>query len=326
MLNPQQSLETGNSFLDTLSLGVRSRFRQHLEPHTLKQGVLLGEPGVEVDHIYFPVRGVISTVALMRDGNAVEVGFAGHDGFSSIAAAFGSRVTPHTTVVQIAGSVLRMPVDLFLQEAAADRELHRRAIAYGEYSFIAATQFAACNRLHAIEARYARWLLMANDRVGGEHFRLTQEYAAEMLGVRRASVTLVAGALSAAGAISYRRGNIKVLDRRRLTQTACECYGAVNDELQRLMGYSVRFDTTVERSANRLANLPAGVISRYDITNDGHPHSERPGENARRPKRPRQTTRPVHPGRGAGGPHNRHGVDRAQHRRVAENGPAGKRR
>jgi CRP-like cAMP-binding protein len=195
------------------------------------------------------VSGVISTVALMRDGNAVEVGFAGHDGFSSIAVAFGSRTTPHTTVVQIAGKVLRMPADAFLRLTAADRDLHTRALAYGEYSFIAATQFAACNRLHPIEARYARWLLMADDRVGGDSFMLTQEYAAEMLGVRRASVTLVAGALSASGAISYRRGNIRVLDRSRLLDTACECYGAVNDELQRLMGYSVRFDPDIEQSA-----------------------------------------------------------------------------
>lgn len=249
MSNPQLPLETGNSFLDTLPIHIRSRFAAYLEPRTLKQGVLLGEPGVAIDDVYFPVRGVISTVALMSDGNAVEVGFAGHDGFSSIAVAFGSRVTPHTTVVQIAGSVFRMPAELFLEHMAHDRELHRRALAYGEYSFIAATQFAACNRLHPIEARYARWLLMADDRVGGQPFMLTQEYAAEMLGVRRASVTLVAGSLSAHGAISYRRGNIQVFDRQRLLETACECYGAVNDELQRLMGYSVRFDPGVEQTA-----------------------------------------------------------------------------
>jgi CRP-like cAMP-binding protein len=247
--NPQQPFETGNSFLDTLPLDIRSRFQMHLEPEHLKQGAVLGEPGVPVDQIYFPVRGVISTVASMSDGNAVEVGFAGHDGFSSIALAFGRRETPHTTVVQIAGSVLRMPAHIFLHQSAANAELHARALAYGEYSFIAATQFAACNRLHAIEGRYARWLLMADDRVGGAPFMLTQEYAAEMLGVRRASVTLVAGTLSAAGAISYRRGNIQVLNRDRLLDTACECYGAVNDELQRLMGYSVRFDPDVEQSA-----------------------------------------------------------------------------
>ena len=249
MINPQQQLETGNSFLDALPLDLRSRFMPHLAPENLKQGVLLGEPGVPVDQVYFPVSGVISTVALMRDGNAVEVGFAGHDGFSSISVAFGSRTTPHTTVVQIAGKVLRMPAEAFLRLTSADRDLHTRALAYGEYSFIAATQFAACNRLHPIEARYARWLLMADDRVGGDSFMLTQEYAAEMLGVRRASVTLVAGALSANGAISYRRGNIRVLDRDRLLSTACECYGAVNDELQRLMGYSIRFDRDIEQSA-----------------------------------------------------------------------------
>ena len=242
-------MRTGNSFLDTLPTGVRSHFLEHLEPLTLKQGTILGQAGVAVEYVYFPTGGVISTVALMTDGDAVEVGFAGHDGFSSIALAFGSRVTPHTTIVQIAGSVLRMPAEIFLRVAATDATLLARALAFGEYSFIAATQFAACNRLHSIEARYARWLLMADDRVGGNEFVLTQEYAAEMLGVRRASVTLVAGALSAAQAISYRRGHIRVLDRARLAEAACECYGAVNNELHRLMGYSVRFDTPVEQSA-----------------------------------------------------------------------------
>jgi CRP-like cAMP-binding protein len=159
---------------------------------------------------------------------------------SPISSAYGSRISAHTTTVQIADSAFCMNADDFLAEMRNDAALRERMLCYAEYSFVAASQFAACNRLHPIVERYARWLLMADDRVGGEEFILTQEYSAQMLGVRRAGVTVVAGQMSEAGLLSYRRGHVVILDRERLADAACECYQAVNTELERLMHYDIR--------------------------------------------------------------------------------------
>jgi CRP-like cAMP-binding protein len=195
------------------------------------------------------VRSVISTVTRMADGGGVEVGLAGHEGMSALSVVFGSRISPHVTITQIADSAYRLSADVFLQLFKNDAPLRERALAYAEYSFIAAAQFAACNRLHAIDQRYARWLLMADDRVGNGEFVLTQEFSAQMLGVRRPGVTIVAGEMSAAGLISYRRGHIAVLDKPGLEAAACECYGVVNAELRRLMGYGVRHVDPVRLTA-----------------------------------------------------------------------------
>lgn len=181
----------------------------------------------------------------MTDGGAVEVGFSGHDGFSPLVMAFGSQTSPHTTIVQIPDSAYSISTRVFLQEMKADADLSERLRAYAEYSFIAATQFAACNRLHPVAERYARWVLMADDRVGGGEFNLTQDFAAQMLGVRRAGVTVVALEMSNAGLVSYRRSYLQVLDRAGLVDAACECYGVVNSELKRLMGYGARREPVV---------------------------------------------------------------------------------
>jgi CRP-like cAMP-binding protein len=182
----------------------------------------------------------------MADGSAVEVGLAGHEGMSALSLAFGSRTTPHTTMVQIPNSAYSMPAEAFLSQLGLDRALNARVLSYAEYSFNAAAQFVACNRLHPVEERYARWILMAHDRVGEGEFMLTQEFTAQMLGVRRASVTVVAGAMSDSGLIAYRRGFISVLDRVALEEVACECYRVVNAELQRLLGYGARQSTIAD--------------------------------------------------------------------------------
>lgn len=227
---------TGNSFIDSLPAPTRNQLRPMLARTSLPKGLVLAEPGVPIEQIYFPVRSVISTVTRMADGNAVEVGLAGHEGMSALSVVFGSRVSPHMTVVQIQDSAYSMGAQLFLDQMENDRRLKDRVLAYAEYTFTAAAQFAACNRLHAIEERYARWILMAADRTGND-FMLTQEYSAQMLGVRRPGVTLVARSMSDAGLISYRRGHIAVLNRAGLEELSCECYAMVNGELRRLMGY-----------------------------------------------------------------------------------------
>jgi CRP-like cAMP-binding protein len=235
-----QAAATGNAFLDFLP----SPSREHLVPlltlGALKRGKVLARPGVPVDEIHFPVRSLVSMLTRMEDGNAVEVGLAGHEGFSSVSVAFGTQSSPHESVVQIADSAYCVDAKELLKRMKDDAALHERMLAYAAYSFAASTQFAACNRLHPIEERYARWLLMAADRVGDTGMKLTREYSAQMLGVRRASVTIVASSMSKAGLIEYGRGRISVLDLSGLEALACECYGVVNAELLRLMGYSAR--------------------------------------------------------------------------------------
>jgi CRP-like cAMP-binding protein len=238
---------TGNLFLDALPAATAQRLVPMLSRMHLPRAEVLAQAGVEFEHLYFPIHCLISTITRMADGSAVEVGIAGHEGFSSMSLAFGSRISAHTTLVQIADSSYRMSAEAFSAEIRADSDLRERVLAYGQYAFTAATQFAACNRLHPVEERYARWLLMADDRVGSDEFALTQEYSAQMLGVRRASVTVVAGTMSQAGLIAYRRGRITVLDRDKLEAASCECYAAANDELERLMGYDVRRRRRSER-------------------------------------------------------------------------------
>jgi CRP-like cAMP-binding protein len=232
--------ETGNLLLDSLPETTADRLLSKLVRGQLSKGTVLSRTRGVVEVVYFPVRCVISTISQMAGGEAVEVGLAGPEGMSPISIAYGSNVSAHTTVVQIADSAYSMDAGDFLAEMQRDPALRDRMLAYAEYSFGAASQFAACNRLHPIVERYARWLLMADDRVGGDEFVLTQEYSAQMLGVRRAGVTVVAGQMSEAGLIAYRRGHITILDRERLIDATCECYDAVNTELQRLMGYDIR--------------------------------------------------------------------------------------
>ena len=235
-----QDGRTGNSFIDSLPEPVRSRLLPLFETRRLKAGLVLARPDEPFSDIMFPIRSVISTVMLTVEGSAVEVGLAGHEGLSPLPVTFGSLVSRHSTVVQIPDSALFIGTKAFLAEFRADVALRDQCSRYAEYSFGAATQFAACNAVHPVEERYARWILMANDRVGAREFSLTQEYSAQMLGVRRATVTNIASGLSQKGLISYQRGRVFVIDRDGLEDAACECYAAVNADLERLMGYSAQ--------------------------------------------------------------------------------------
>ena len=240
MLPYAPPVDTGNSFLDSLALPTRTQLLPLLTHVSMTHGQVLGEAETPVETVYFPTTCVISTVALMADGRAVEVGFTGHDGFSSLAVAFHSKVDLHTSIVQIANYAYSVGAAKFARLIESDTHLRERIAAYAEYSYLAATQFAACNGLHSIEERYARWILMAYDRVGPDEYLLTQDFIAQMLGVRRPSVSLVAGTMSKAGIISYNRGRIRVLDHAALEDAVCECYRVLSHGMKRLMGYESR--------------------------------------------------------------------------------------
>lgn len=268
---PDPNAPTGNSFLDSLESRTRATLLPMLSLEQLKKGRILAEPDVPIEEVHFPIRSVISTLTRMLDGAAVEVGLAGNEGMSSLPLAFGSRTSPHVTVVQVPDSAYSMDARRFVALMKDDPHLRDRALAYAEYCFSASTQFAACNRLHPIEERYARWMLMADDRVGADDFALTHEYAAQMLGVRRSGVTIVAGKLGAAGLVAHSRGRVRVLDRAGLANAACECYGVVNAELRRLMGYGARYSppATPSGSARSQTAAPADHETKSSLPTAG---------------------------------------------------------
>lgn len=197
---------------------------------------MLARQGTAFTHLWFPETCVISLVNRMADGAGVEVGTIGNEGFAGLPAYLEADASESDTFCQVAGSALRLPVaDLIA--AAADNDAVRKLLGRYTQSYLTqVSQSAACNRVHDIEQRCARWLLMTHDRVDGAHeFNLKQEFLAVMLGVRRAGVTLAAGNLQERGFIRYRRGNIRVVDRSGLEGAACECYGIVRRHFDRLV-------------------------------------------------------------------------------------------
>jgi CRP-like cAMP-binding protein len=200
-----------------------------LEQVALSYGEVLYEPGEQIRHVYFPNDSVISLLTLVDRHRALEVGLVGREGMVGIPLALEISISPVRALVHGPGTAMRMNAAPFLKELrqshALQRELHRYT-----YSLMAQiTQTAACNRFHVIEARLARWLLMTQDRVKSSSFRLTQEFLAQMLGVRRVGVTKAARALQQDGLIGYSRGNITILDRKGLETAACSCYEIVRD-------------------------------------------------------------------------------------------------
>ena len=208
----------------------------HVTDVTLEHRQVLATRGQPLQHVYFPRGAVLSILVTMDDGQAVEGATIGHEGMLGLAAFLSDGTSIDDAVCQVAGQSARMDVsDL---QAASERNgllhevLHRYALALmGQMA-----RTAGCNRVHPVEERLARWLLMTHDRVGADTFFLTHEFMAAMLGVRRPSVTVAAGILQRAGLIDYRRGNMRILDRPRLEEAACEDYRVTAQIYESLFG------------------------------------------------------------------------------------------
>jgi CRP-like cAMP-binding protein len=175
----------------------------------------------------------------MEDGAAVEVGTVGNEGFSTVDLLTGSEIATETTICQIPGEALRMPTAKFMEAIAGDTPLRRITLRYLQAYLSQVSQSVACNRLHSIEQRFARWILISHDRVPGDELQLTQEFLADMLGVYRPSVSLVARTYQQAGLIKYTRGRITILDRAGLEEACCECYAVVRKNFERAIGRSL---------------------------------------------------------------------------------------
>ena len=188
-----------------------------------------------ISHVYFPEDCVISLVTEMEDGDQVEAMTVGCDGFVGMAVFHDAPTSGLKAIGQISGEARRIPAADFRVLASKGDTFRRLLHRYSQFVFETVSQSAACNRLHVIEQRCARWLLMSEDRVGRNRFDLTQEFLAEMLGVRRPGVTVAMGVLEKAGLITHGRGNITVVDRPGLEKVACECYRTIIDRQEKLI-------------------------------------------------------------------------------------------
>ena len=216
----------GNQVLDGLPDDVRERVMVQMVPMSLKVKKVLFEPGELIEHVYFPLSGVISLVTPLRSGDIVEVATIGNEGIAGVPLQANGWLAVRA-VSQVAGTILRMDGDAFLAEFSAEGPLRDRVLRYTAALFGQIAQSAACNRLHSTEERLSRWLLMSHDRAGRDEFGITHEFLGQMLGSRRSSVTISAGILQAAGLISYRRGRLTIRDRQGLQAVACECYAVI---------------------------------------------------------------------------------------------------
>ena len=203
----------------------------HLKDVVLGQGTVLQEQGEPVDQVYFPHDGIISLLAVMRQGDAIETATIGYEGAVGSFAGLGQRRSHTRAVVQVAGAATRIAAPHFRKDSDAVCKI---VVRYGEMLLIQVQQTAACNALHAVEARLSRWLLQARDRLDSNTIKLTHEFLSQMLGVRRTTVTVVANVLQQAGLIRYHRGQIEIVDRQGLEARACECYEAIRRQIDQV--------------------------------------------------------------------------------------------
>ena len=224
-----------NRLLASLPSGVYSALTPHLKIVELKFGDVVAEAGSAIRQVYFPYSGVISLVVELDVGSMIETAMVGHDGVLNAAPALDGKVSINKGIVQMAGSAGTIEANRLRQLANEFEPLRSLLIRHEQVLFAQSQQSAACNASHTVEARMCRWLLHMRDFAGSDDLMLTQEFLAQMLGVRRPSVSIVASPLQKAGLIKYSRGRIRVLDVKGLKKEACECYDTVKAHYDRLL-------------------------------------------------------------------------------------------
>lgn len=231
----ERQVRTGNHLLDTLPSPERSRLWPHLERRQHEARDVLWEPEAPIETVYFPVSGVVSLVSVMNDGPIVEVATIGNEGLVGLPIFLGASSMNGRAFYQVAGSSLKTSSATLRRFVSNGGALHTSLQRYTQALFVQIAQTAACNRVHPVDERCARWLLQTHDRVEGDSFELLQESLAQMLGIRRASVSIAARMLQTAGLIRYSRGRMTILDRDGLESASCECYQMVRREYHRLV-------------------------------------------------------------------------------------------
>jgi cAMP-binding proteins - catabolite gene activator and regulatory subunit of cAMP-dependent protein kinases len=207
---------------------------------SLSLGQVIYESGESLEYVYFPTSSVVSLLYTMEDGSTAEMGLVGNDGIVGVALFLGGDTTPNRAVVQIAGRALRMKSKALKSEFSRGGPFQQVLLRYTQALMTQISQTAACNRLHSVEKRLCRWLLLCHDRIKSDELQMTQEFISNMMGGRRESVTIAARRLQNAGFIHYSRGHIRILDRKGLEASACECYLIVKAEVDRLRSIDQR--------------------------------------------------------------------------------------
>jgi CRP-like cAMP-binding protein len=226
-----------NQLLAALSKAELKRLSPHLELVPMPLGHVVYESGRLLDHVYFPTTCIVSLLYVMEDGASAEIAVVGHEGIVGISLFMGGESTPSRAVVQSAGEALRLPAKYLRAEFGRAGSLQHLLLRYTQSLITQMAQTAVCNRHHSVDQQLCRWLLLSLDRLSSNELNMTQELIANMLGVRREGVTAAAGKLQDAGAIEYRRGHIKVIDRPKIEKMSCECYEVVRRECERLSHY-----------------------------------------------------------------------------------------
>jgi CRP-like cAMP-binding protein len=231
-----QPSHSHNRLLASLSAFDSERLRPHLRPMKLQQGTVLSEVRDEIDCVYFPHTGVVSLVVTLGSGETIETGMIGRDSLLGGSSALHSTLSFTRSIVQIAGTASVIGSEHLISLASASTSFRTRLIQHEQLMLVQAQQSAACNIIHTVEARLARWLLRCRDLMDSDDLALTQEVIGQMLGVRRSSVSITAGTLQEAGLIRYSRGHIRIVDVDGLRSAACECYETVRSQSERLLG------------------------------------------------------------------------------------------
>jgi CRP-like cAMP-binding protein len=218
-----------NLLLEMLPPDYRASLRSRMEAISLPVDTVLYRPAQRPKYAHFMTSGIASIVVLMADGNGPEVGLIGREGLVEGFHLLGPASVPTNGLIRIEGTALRIPFAELQKEFVACEPLRRRILESVQVRCLIGGQIAACNRLHSLEQRLARWLLMVQDRIGGSMSFLTQQFLAEMLGAQRTSVNAATGSLQRSGVIQYRRGHVRILDHEALESAACECYPIVRE-------------------------------------------------------------------------------------------------
>lgn len=219
-----------NRLLEGLGPDDLAQVACRMQPTTILAGQSLTDGDLPAQYVYFPETAIVSVLVSLRDGTTIEVGTVGPEGVVGLPVFLGGHSHRFQVIGQVTGDAWRMDADAFRREVRHNGPFHDLLHAYTQAFLVQLAQTVACNRHHPVEARAARWLLATSDRLGRRDFRLTQEFLAMMLGVHRPSVSLAAASLQRAGAIAYRRGNIRITDRSLLASKSCECYEILQAE------------------------------------------------------------------------------------------------
>jgi len=259
-----------NLLLASLPRASLAPLLAHLQEMPLEFGDIIYRPGDLIRHVYFPLNCLVSLLTLVEGHLALEVGLVGREGMLGVPVALGVVDSPVRALVQGSGASLRIGIVPFMKEFRRNAPLQRAVNRYTYDLMVQVTQTAACNRFHQVEARLARWLLMTRDRVRSDHFKLTQEMLAGMLGVLRVAVTKAAGILEKRKLISYSRGDIHILDANALEESACLCYQVVKLDPRSWEKEEARSGIAATGLGTTTSGVHQGGSARQGVNRPGH--------------------------------------------------------